>query len=304
MSVYSSLAPVSINGAVYPVISMNLPFAVITAPIEHSGQLYPTAQIINGATPSLTLQMPFKAAFDLIGFGALTVTAFILGLTRFGDAASKSAGTDHRQLTMGASDRGLATITSVSVTQDGLLVADVDIAFKAASGQTHPLTAGTGAQLTLSAQPVIHTMGPVALTGTKRTGARGWSVDMGQRVESRRSDGDLYPTQVAYLGGSPSITVDHEDADTVLGGISAAGAGALATTVLYGRQMSTANDATFGTIIGGDTGVSITLAAGWIAPETLEAAQNGVAGLSLRLVPANATPDTHPLAVATNATVP
>jgi len=299
-AVLSSLGPLQINGSTYPVLNINMPFAVISEASEHSGQLYSTATLISGANPTMTAQMPFRAAFDLIGFGALAVTSVGVFLSKYAATGLKSTDTDHRRFALASSAKGLATITGVSVAQDGLLLADIEITFSSADGTTHPLSPGTAALPALSAQPVLHTVGPAALANTVRDGVSAWSVSLNQRVSGIRSDGDLYPQTLAYTGGVPEIAATFQDADTLMSVLGAIGIGASTTTVLYAKQY----DATTGLVVGGATAVSITLAGGYIAPETLAAAHAGVATYEVRILPAGTTPDVHALTVATNATAP
>ncbi len=299
-AVLNSLGPISINSTTYPVLSIDQQFATIVEPAEHTGQLYPHLQLIRGAVPQLTVTMPLQAAYDLVGLKSLSVTAMDIWLAKYGSDGAKSTSTDHRKLSLDTGQTALATITTISVAQDGLATADVQITCRSSDGQTHPLVAGTGTLPTLSAQPTLHTMGPVALQGTAIDGAAGWSIDLAQTVQPERSDGDLYPTVVAYRGGSPTISVDHNSPENIMAVLDLIGESAGANTVLYARR----HDTSTGLVVGGATAVSITLADGWITPESVAAAQDGLASIPLSIAPQTDTVDVHPLTVSTSATAP
>jgi hypothetical protein len=295
-----SLGPVKINTTTVPVLDIQQSFAHVIEPAEHTGQLYPMLQLVRGSEPRLTLTMPFAAAYDLIGMDSLQVTALDVWFAKYTDQGVKSTSTDHRKLTLDTDQTALAAITSIDVAQDGLLTASVDVVCRSDDGQTHPLTPDTGSLPTLSSQPDLHTLGPVELQGTAIDRVQGWSIDMGQRIETVRTDGDLYPTVVAYRGGAPTITIDHASVENVLSVLDLIGEAASTDTVLYARQHS----ATSGLVVGGATAVSITLAGGFVHPDSITASQDGVASPSIVMLPQATTVDTHPLTVSTSATAP
>lgn len=299
-TVYNAMGPVKINTTTVPVIDIQQSLAHVIEPAEHTGQLYPMVQLVRGSEPRFTLTMPFAAAYALIGMGSLQVTALDVWFAKYAATGAKSTAADSRKVSLDTDQTALATITSVDVTQDGLLTASVDVVCRSDDGQTNPLTVGTGTLPSLSSQPTLHTLGPVALQGTAIDGVQGWSIDLGQRIVTERTDGDLYPTVVAYRGGAPSITVDHASVENVLAVLDLIGEAASTDTVLYARQHS----ATTGLVVGGATAVSITLAGGYVHPDTITASQDGVATPSIVMLPQATTVDVHPLTVSTTATAP
>ena len=304
----NSLGPLKINTTVLPIVSGSLALGTVQEPSEHSGQLFPTLQLIRGQIPQLTAQIPFRAAYDLIGFTALDVTACEIYYARYTDADDagaqgiKSTGTDHTYFDLATDAGALAVITGVSVAQDGLLLADIQVTFRAPDATTHPLVKNTDGTLpTLSTQPVIHTMGPVQLQGTVYDGIQDWSLDLAQVVEPVRTDGDLYPTTVLYRGGTPSFSVTTNNIQDTLANLDLIGETA-ASSIFYARQ----HDTTTGIVVGGATAISMTVARGVITYDTVDAAQQDLASAPLTITPvaAPATADTHPVVVSTGATAP
>lgn len=299
-AVLSTLAPIQINSTVLATRNVSITYAVTNEPSVHSGQLFPTLQLVPGADPEVTFETPFKEAYDLIGFTALQATTLDVWFAKFATTGVKSTSTDHSKMSLNTSCKALCMIDSVSVAQDGLLVATVRCVIQANDGMTAPMVAGTGTLITLAAQPTLHTNGPVNLTGTTTDGVSDWTIDMGQRVQLDRTDGDLYPTVVSYTGGSPQINVNFQDVATLMAALDIIGEDASTTTVCFARPFS----ATTGIVGTSATAVSVTLAAGLVIPETAEAGVDGRATYALRCTPAASSGDTHPLTVATNATAP
>lgn len=297
----SSLSPAVLNATTVPVKSVGLTPGIISATDRHSGNLYETLHKTSGAEPRLTLNMPFKAAFDLIGFGILKLTAFEFYLAKFTDYI-RSAASEHTKWSLSASATGVAMISGWSVDLDGDLLATVEIIPLAASATAHPLTkSDSNALPALGSQPVMHTLGPCSINGTVRPGLRSAGGDLGQNLRPIRSDGDLYARNAGYLGGTPRMNATCTDPITIAGittllGLNLSGGG----FIQYFRQY----DVTTGVVTGDSgTGISITAASGRLQPVDISAADQDVATLGLT-VSGLSSSSTHPFAVSVAATVP
>lgn len=299
-AVLSTLAPIQLNATKLATRNVTLTAGVLNEQSWHSGQLYPTLQLVPGANPVVSFETPFAAAYSLIGMGAIQVTTLDIYFAKYLSTGVKSTSTDHTKVSLAASAVGIAVISNISVSQDGLLVATVEITLQSSNGTTHPMSPSTGSIIALDAQPTLHTSGGCKLANTTTDGVTGWSIDMGQRIQSIRSDGDMYPTVVAYSGGNPSLTLQFDDVATLLAAIDLVGETASTTTIVYGRPYST----TTGIVSTGATAVSITLAGGLIIPDSFTASLDGKAACSIVLKPAGSSIDAHPLTVALNATAP
>ena len=298
--IIQSLAPIRIGSTVLATDNLVLSLGAIEEASIHSGLLYPTARLVKGSNPRATFRAPFAAAYTLLGLGGYVANTLDIYLARY-SAQVKSTASNHVKLALSTSASALVTITGVSVEQDGVLWADIACDFVSSNGITHPLVKTDDNDLaTLSSQPVLHTNGPAKLANTIIDGVRGWSLDLQQQVDTIRTDGDLYPNAVVYRGAKPQLTVTFTDPTTLLGLSGMLGSEASTSTVVYAKQYSQAT----GEVIGGATAASLTIADGYINPDQLSAAIQGVATQSVTLYASNAASDTHPITVSLSATAP
>jgi hypothetical protein len=297
----SSLSPAKFNSTVVAVKSVGLAPGIISAADRHSGNLYETLVKTSGAEPRCTLNMPFKSAYDVIGLGILKLTAFEFYLANFTDYV-RAAGSTHTKWALSTSATAVAMITGWTVDLDGDLLAVVEVVPLAASAAAHPLTKSDNNALpSLASQPVMHTMGPSSVNGTVIPGLRSAGGELGQNLRVIRSDGDRYPRNAGYLGGSPRMTGTHSDPITLpntigLFGLNLSGGG----FIQYFRQY----DATTGEVTGDSgTGVSITAATGRIEPADIAAADGEPNTIGIQVMGTSSS-STHPFAVSVAATVP
>ncbi len=294
---FYSAAPLDINGTVLAAEDQAVSFGVVAEQVRHSGNLFPSVQIVPGAMPRYSAKVPFAEAYALIGLKALKMTTGGIYFAKFVDSV-RSASAVHRKYALAASASGYAMITGASVSHGGVLWADVEIVFLSSDGMTHPLVSSdNGALPTLSAEPALRSIGPVTVNGTSYFGVVGASIDLGNKLETFVGDGHLYPTVAAYVGGDPGLSIETADPATSIAGIGLLGAAATSNIVAYFRDYSTSTHLSLA------TGISVTIASGRIIPEDFNAASLGVAKGALRATGLS-TSGTHPMVVATGATLP
>lgn len=297
----SSLSPAKLNSTVIAVKSVGLAPGIISAADRHSGNLYETLVKTSGAEPRITLNVPFKSAYDIIGMGVLKLTAFEFYLATFADYV-RSSGSVHTKWALSSSATAVAMITGWTVDLDGDLLATVEVVPLAASAAAHPLTkTDNNALPTLAAQPTMHTLGPCSINGTVRPGLRSAGGDLGQNLRVIRSDGDRYPRNAGFLGGACRMTAANSDPITLAGittlfGLNLSGGG----FIQYFRQY----DATTGEVTGDSgTGVSITAASGRIEPMDISVADQDIPSIGLQVIGLSDS-STSPFVVSVAATVP
>lgn len=299
-AVISSLSPAKLNSTVVPVKSYTVAPGIISAADRHSGNLYETLHKTSGAEPRVTLNIPFKPAYDVIGLGILKLTAFEFYLAKFTDYI-RSASSEHTKWALSSSATAVAMITGWTVDHDGDLLAVVEVVPLAASAAAHPLTKSDNNALpTLASQPTMHTMGPVSINGTIIAGLRSVGGELGQNLRVLRSDGDRYARNAGYLGGSPRMTARHADPITLLGTLGLLGLNISSNVVQYFRQY----DATTGEVTGDSgTGISITVASGRVEPVDLNANDQDLPDVGLQVIGLSSSA-THPFVISTAASVP
>jgi hypothetical protein len=296
-AIFMSAAPIKLNSTVLAAEDLNLSAAVADEVLRHSGNLFGSVLVVPGAAPRVSFRTPFYEAYALIGLQALKLTTFELYFAKFVDAV-RSASSVHRKYSLTASCAGYATIKGSSVAQNGILMAEVEVVLVSNDGQAHPLTAAdNGAIPTLSAEPALKTLGPATINGTSTGGYLSCSIDLGNKLETFVSDGDLFPRVAAYTGGDPRITYEHGDPATLFSAIGLTGAALTSNAICYFRDYSASTQLTL------TTGLSLTIASGRIIPEDFGASSLGVARGGVRIIGLS-TSSTHPIVVATGASVP
>lgn len=298
-AVVYSMAPAKLNTTVVPVERIGFSAGIIANPHQHSGNEYPTLVAIPGATPRITLTIPFRAAYDVLGLGINVLTAFELYLAKFA-SLTRASGSVHTKWALSASCTAAAMITGASVNQDGLLMAEVEVYPLSNNGTTHPLTkTDNNALPSLAAQPTLHTLGPMSINGTVVPGLSTAGLELGQRMEVQRTDGAPYPILAVRVDAAPRITASHADPVTMYNQLgSIMGADITANVVAYFRQLTAA-----GLVDTGSTAVSVTVASGRVVPLEVADSQGQVATLGVE-VHGLSSSTTHPFAMSVSATAP
>lgn len=272
---------------VIPVEDVNLDPATATAARRSSGDLYPTQQTVFGGNRSITCTAPVAIAFSLIGLTTTKFTALQLTLLKIGADGITSTGTDHVRIAGAASATFYATLTGFSVNQGGLATAQIAIACIAPLGTTDPLTVTTGSALALSAQPDLHTLGPVTVNGSAIPGVVGFSGSLSHDASTRTTDGDLYPTQFSWNSSNPVLQVQHSDPDAVLSALGLTGASLASSTKVTFLKRGTDS-------VISATQLSITVSAGIITTGAVSGGVGRTASTGFTIMPAAADSTTHP----------
>lgn len=298
-----SLAPIRLNSTVLATADLAVPLEVASEAFRHSGNEFASALVVPGAAPRVRFKTPFKPAYDLIGFKGLPVTVLDVYFAKF-VASIRDAGSTHAKYSLASSAEGLAYITSISVSNRGIAMAEVEVVLLSSDGMVHPFAAVTTAALpSLGSQPALHTLGVASINGTHIGGAMSVTVDLAPDimvgVDGAPGDGLLYPTVAAYMGGSPAIEVEHGDPITLLATLGLTGVAVGASTF---KQWFREYDSTAHVTLA--TGVSLTIAsgAGRVIPIAPGSDNLGLAKGGFRIEGLAAT-GTHPLVLGTG-TVP
>ncbi len=294
-ALFYSCAPATLNSTTLAADDVSLSAGVASEVFRHSGGLFGSVITVPGAAPRVSFRTPFYEAFALIGLKSLKLTTFNLYFAKFVDAIRES-GSTHLKYSLTASCIGHATIKGASVSQNGILMADVEVVLLSNDGVTHPLTAGTAALPALGSQPALRTLGPATINGTTTGGYQSCSLDLGNKLEAFASDGDAFPRVAAYVGGEPVVSMEHGDPATLWAAIGLRGTALTSNAVIYFRDYSTTTNLLLA------TGLSLTIASGHVFPEDFGASSLGMARGGIRIVGLS-TSDTHPIVIASGATV-
>lgn len=295
-----SMAPCRLGATVVPVERIGLSAGVIANPHQHSGNEYPTLVAIPGATPRITLTMPWRIAYDTLGLGINVLTTMDVYLAKFA-SLTRASGTVHTKWGLSGSCSAAALIMGASVNQDGILMAEVEIYPLSNDGTTHPLTrTDNNAMPSLASQPILHTLGPCSINGTVVPGLSSAALDLGQRLEVQRTDGALYPLLAVRVDAAPKLSATHADPVGMYAQLgSMLGANISSNFVAYFRQLNT----TTGVVDTGSTAVSITVASGRVVPLEVTDSQGQVSTIGIE-VHGLSSSSTHPFAVSSSATAP
>jgi len=295
-----SLAPAKFNSTVVAVEKIGFSPGVIANPHQHSGNEFPTLVAIPGAEPRITLTMPFRSAYDVLGLGMTQLTAFELYLAKFA-ALTRATGSVHTKWALAASCTASAMITGASVTQDGVLMAEVEVRPLSNNGTTPPFArTDNNALPALASQPVLHTLGPISVNGTVVPGLNAAGLDLGQNLDSQRTDGGLFPTLASRISAAPKITGTHADPVGMLAQLgSLLGVAASSNIIAYFRQYSV----TTGEVSTGADSISVTVASGRMTPLDIVDSQGQIATMGIEIHGLSSSA-THPFAISVGATSP
>jgi hypothetical protein len=296
-----SHGPAVFGSTTMPTKSWAVAPGVIANPNRHSGGRYPHLIKRPGADPRVIVTMPFAPAYDELGLGLNVLSAFEIYLAKFEDY-ERSSGSVHTKWSLASGASVAAMITGAGVDQDGDLMANVEcILLGPVSGMTHPLVQSNGNALpVLASQPALHTLGPMSLNGTLRTGLMSHSFDRGMQVVARRTDGSKFPVGAQRLGSNPKMMGEHSDPVSLLGVLGLLGIPITSNLVQYFRRY----DGTSGEVLDtAGSAISITAAAGLINPTSLDSADLEIPRLGFEAHCLSEDND-DPFVVSTSATVP
>ncbi len=295
-AVLTSLAPITLGSTTLPIANLRVSPDVATQMHRDSGNEFPGVQATLGGAPKISFDCTAAEAYTAIGFKGTQFTTCDVYLATFASGI-RSAGSGHPKYSLASSAKAFAYIRSISCSQHGIAMASVEVMLLSSDGVTHPISAGTASLPSLSGQPALRTLGPGKINGTAVAGLVSMNLDLAPSVEAILSDGSLYPQVCAYTGGSPVFTVEHADPETLRGILGFQGVALASNYIQYLRDV----DATTQTL--STTGISLTVSSGRVIPAEFGADNLQVAKGGYR-VECLSTSATHPVILATGATVP
>ncbi len=293
-----SMCPVKLNSTVLAAADVRLAPNNNTQGFRHSGNPFDSVDVLSSAMPRITFKTPIKDALATIGTGLLVLTNLDVMIAKFSATTyAKESTSVHSKWNATV---GCAYISGWSVSSNGICLADVEAVPLSTNGTTHPLArTDNNALLTLSAEPLLHTLGPISINGSVITGLDSISVQFGHMLDVRLSDGDLYPRTAALLAGAPSISGVHVDPATLLTTLSLIGVPINGSSIIsYLKSF----DATTQLVSTADA-ISATMAKGRILVDDLTNGQNIATKSNFRIMPLSVS-TTHPIIISTSATAP
>lgn len=293
----ASLAPIKINSTVIAVKDVQFSPDIAYMAEQHSGYEFPSLGVVPGAAPRIRFKTPLTGAYSLIGMKLLIGTTFELYFATFASGLRQS-GANHKKLNLNTSATVCAYIVGGSVGQNGVVWVDVEVVGLSADGVVNPFQITASVSLpTLSSEPQLHTMGPYALNGTRKDGASNLGFQTNVQLATTLNDGDSFPRSVGWMGAAPELAIEHQDALTVLGDLGLTGLNLVTSAAIFfcGIDPTTQLRQT--------TGFSFTVSSGRALPGPVTLNQGQLPRQGIMIKPLSAT-STHPLVVATAATVP
>lgn len=296
---YTDMAPFEFtpdggSNTVGPLFSISLPFGLANQAQRHSGQRFTSTILHAGGQPTLTISMPAKFALDNFGLGLNKLSDFKFWLATYADG-ERQAGATHSNYQ--AASGAYLVVDSISASNKSVATASCRVIPLAGSDVADPWTRNDDASLpTLSAEPTLNTLGPMANGGTAQDGLQSISVNLNQLFEPLPTDGDRYAKRVRYAGGSPTINGTHVG---TLGINTLAGFEGVNVTDLdfYLRENDTAN----GTLK--TTGIELAIADGYLQIDSVANTQDGTTSTNFSVV-CESSSGTHPISYTASASIP
>jgi hypothetical protein len=300
----SGLAPARAGTTVLATQGLSVSPDLAEEAFRHSGNEFPSVMQSMGAAPRMRYSTPFAEAYAV--FGGLKpkeFSAWDFYLATFAAGLRDVANATHVKFALTASCKVFACIKSISCRNRGVCMADIEAVYLSNNGITHPWTrTDNNALPTLSAEPVLLTMGPATIDGVTKAGSLDFAIDFGHEIitglDGVPGDGLLYPTVAQFIGGSPMFTASHGDPLTLLTEIGFTGEEIDTDSfVQYLRTISAT------TQLVGTTGYSLTIAKGRVSPVDFGADSLRASRLGYRVT--TLSPDgTYPVIVASGQAVP
>jgi len=222
-----SLAPLQVNSTVLAIEGLQVPPEIAMEHFRHSGGEFPSVTVLPGAAPRAQFRTPAKGAIDLFGLKGLPITTLDVYFAKFVDGI-RSPDAVHTKYPLAASAKAFGWIRRISCQDRGIAWAECEIVYLSATGMAHPVGAAANSSLpSLPAQPALHTLAPTQVNAATHGGALGFTFDLNPDImlglEGNPGDGLLYHTLATYMGGAPTIEVDHGDPIALLGTLGQTG---------------------------------------------------------------------------------
>jgi len=284
---------IQINTAVLPCLDLQRVNGVAAQQSKHSALLHPTNVAVAGAElPMLKATMPFAIAFDTFGLGTNVYTSVAIeGYIANVIAGVIDSSSTHVKYARQTDAKACGWIDSFRVQEGGICTAEVMLAFYAGDDDVDPLTrTGSQALPALSAIPEEHGIGVFTLNGAALDGVVGISYSSGLSFATQRTSGNKFFTGGIPSGTEPVLEIEIQDADAVESVLGSIGVKiASSTTISMLKYLNSALTAT-----GART---ITIANGYVAPQTASGAHGAHFKGGVRILGASANGSTHPFVV-------
>lgn len=297
----SGLGFAKLNTATMPCQTISFSPNLGVEPFRSGGDLAPSMMRRAGARPVFRFTAPLDSVYAaLASLLPVTLTAFEMHVAAFTAGVRQSTGTQYKLDTTNGDAIALITGISAAGGPVPLAMAEVTIFLTSKQGLIDPVTTSTGALPTLGSTPNLHVLSTLVDNLTAKWGVNEWRIDIGCTMDPIQTDGLFYPTGYRMGAIGASATMTHTDVTAMYtmltgDGYDATGAG----LILYARAYNMT------TKVLTTTGYSFTFTNAFAELTDITATGNEKATLALRLS-AYAAPGTltHPVSVATSATVP
>ena len=277
-----TLGRLQTNSTVLQIMNIAVNDGVQVTPSAHSGLQVADGVAATGAeAPRITGQAYWGEAHALFGLSPLSITAMNLFL---GIESGGVIGNGDRY-SMASGATAIGYITGMSVSQDGIAMADFEIVLLSADGTADPLTKTANEAMPAVSQPLRYTVGGLSINGSGIDGVTGISMTTGFSATTRRSDGDFYPTGAVIGGGAHTISIDHTDPVAVRDVLGSRGVDVGSAAVV---TLQSINNVTG--VVGGTT-QTLTIANGYAAPGGMNTEHVGIAShrLTIHAISADGT---------------
>lgn len=298
----SGLGFAKLNAITMPVTDISYTPAMGVEPFRSGGDLSPSMMRRVGGRPAYRLSAPLASVWGALGsFLPVTLTAFEMHSAVFSGPSRQTTGATHWKLDTTNGD-AYAVLSGIYSTGGAVpvMMADVVVYLCSKAGLIDPVTSSTGALPTLGATPDLHTIGPMVDDTTARWGLRSWRIDTGVQMEPIQADGFFYPTGYRQGAITASATISHADAIALYTALTSDGKDASGNGLIFYARAYNMTTKVLTT-----TGYAFTFAKAFASLEqiTLSGTNQAEVGVTITSY-ADPGTITHPITVATSATLP
>jgi hypothetical protein len=204
--------PLTLNSTTLAVTDVTLELAAVSdiQRLQHSANRFDSVLVRTSGEPRIRFSTPARGALDLLTVDGLKITSLAAWLCKFADFRRSVTATDDSQINFNTNAVGFAYIDSISVAQGQMAMANCVLEILQGTATTDdPIKVGVlGEVPTLSAEPIINTVGPIKIDGSAIDGVRSVNLSFGHQFTRLPADGKVYASTGQLVRSAPEVSAD------------------------------------------------------------------------------------------------
>lgn len=210
--------------------------------LQHSANRFMSVIVRASGEPRVRFSTPAAGALALFGTDGIKVTTLEVWMAKFADFRKTGTSSDDDKIDFNTNAVGFGYIEGISAGQGGIALASVVIEVLLGTATTvDPLkfTSAGGDIPVLGSEPALHTVGPIAINGTRIDGVRSTNLSFGHSMLRLAADGDVYARVGALTTSDPTLSAEVVNPDAWLTSAGVIGAPITTSMDIWFRAFKT-----------------------------------------------------------------